>query len=137
MGIHTRDSLVEILTTIAFTSSVVHHALNAPHHIYSYAPHRPTLMRKWMPDWEGDITWEWIKDGLPSLTETAAVYDIANMLAKPSLCTLTQLPSPGPQFQDIHHRFLNKLERLSWEVRRRNHPYDYLDPQNIACSIDI
>ena len=112
-------------------------ALNAPHHTYSYAPHRPTLLRKWMPDQEEDVTWEWIKEGLPSLSETAAVYDIANMLAKPSLCTLTRLPSPGPQYQDIHARLLRQLARLSKEVRRRNQEYDYLDPQCIACSIDI
>ena len=105
--------------------------------MYSYAPHRPTLLRKWMPDQEEDVTWEWIKEGLPSLREASAVADISNLLTKPSLCTLTKLASPDPQYQDIHDTFLEQLKRLSKDVRRRNHPYDYLDPHNIACSIDI
>ena len=113
-------------------------AVNAPHHMYSYAPHRPTSLRKWMPDKSTkDLTWEWIKEALPTLKEAAETYDIANMLAKPSLCTLTQLKSPDPQVKDIHTRFIKELTNLSKKVKKRNHPYDYLDPQNVACSIDI
>ena len=111
--------------------------MNAPQHKYSYAPHRPTLLRKWMPDQEEDVTWEWIKGALPSLREASAVYDLTNIVAKPSLCTLTMLSSPDPQYQDIHATFMEQLDRLSKDVRRRNHQYDYLDPQNIACSIDM
>ena len=113
-------------------------AVNAPHHIYSYAPHRPTLLRKWMPDKSTpDVTWKWIKEALPTLTEAIATYDIANMLSKPSLCTLTKLKSPDPKIKKIHKKFIRKLKRLSKKVKKRSHPYDYLDPQNIACSIDI
>ena len=103
----------------------------------SHAPHRPSLLRKWMPDQEEDVTWEWIKEGLPSLREASRVADLSNLLTKPSLCTLTKLASPDPQYQHIHDTFLKQLEKLSTDVKRRNHPYDYLDPQNIACSIDI
>ena len=106
--------------------------------MYSYTPQRPTLLRKWMPDKSsGDLTWEWIKEALPTLTEAADTYKLANILAKPSLCTLTKLKSPDPQVQDIHTRFIIELTNLSKKVKRRNHPYDYLDPQNVACSIDI
>eukprot|EP00090_Calanus_glacialis_P043131 TRINITY_DN7631_c0_g1_i7.p1 TRINITY_DN7631_c0_g1~~TRINITY_DN7631_c0_g1_i7.p1 ORF type:complete len:921 (-),score=153.36 TRINITY_DN7631_c0_g1_i7:68-2830(-) len=133
----TREALVEVLTSIIFTSSVQHQALNAPHHTYSYAPQRPTLLRKWMPSHDGDITWEWIKKALPSIPETEAIYDLANMLAKPSLCTLSNLDMFLPGFEDVGRVFKWELSKLSYEVKRRNHEYDYLDPDKIACSIDI
>ena len=112
-------------------------ALNAPHHTYSYAPQRPTLLRKWMPSHDGDITWEWIKEALPSIPETEAIYDMANMLAEPSLCTLSKLDIFMPGFEDVGTVFKWELSKLSYEVKRRNHEYDYLDPDKIACSIDI
>ena len=98
-----RKQLTDTLTSIIFTGSVQHHALNAPHHIYSYMPHRPTMLTKyipveytvpmlrsslhicrndtlkmlacflrWMPEGEGDISWSWIKEALPSIQLTKA-----------------------------------------------------------------
>ena len=90
-----------------------------------------------MPDYEEDVTWEWIKEALPSLAETVALYDLVNILAKPSLCTLTKLESPDPLYEDIHRVFKNELYKLSYSIKMRNSDYDYLDPDNIACSIDI
>ena len=112
-------------------------ALNAPHHTYSYAPNRPTLLKKWMPDSEGDITWVWIKEALPTITETADIYDLANMLAKPSLFTLTQINTFSTEMPDVHRVFQWELSRMSQDVKWRNQEYDYLDPEKIACSIDI
>ena len=111
--------------------------MNAPHYIYSYAPYRPTLLRKWMPDYERDVSWEWIKEALPNMTETGHIYNLANMLAKPSQCTLTKLKSPNPQFDNFHKVFKQELSKLSYSVKRRKHEYDYLDPDKIACGIDI
>ena len=34
------------LTMVVFGATVQHTALNDPHYLYSYAPHRPTLLRK-------------------------------------------------------------------------------------------
>ena len=42
----TREQLVSTLTSIIFTASVQHHALNSPQHVYSYLPHRPTMLTK-------------------------------------------------------------------------------------------
>ena len=41
-----RDQLVDTLTSIIFTGSVQHWALNGPHIVYSYMPHRPTMLTK-------------------------------------------------------------------------------------------
>jgi len=105
--------------------------------MYSYAPHRPTLLRKWMPDTTGDISWEWIKKALPSIREVEPIYDVANMLAKPSKCTLGKLPSPSPELKEAHSLFMRELDKLRSQLKWRNHDYDYLHPDNVACSIDI
>ena len=113
-------------------------ALNAPQHVYSYPPHRPTLLRKWMPDNnDKDITWKWIKKALPNITETASIYDFVNVLAKPSPYPLTTLESPDPKFKSFHTVFKQELSALSQAVKSRKHEYNYLDPEKIACSIDI
>ena len=90
-----------------------------------------------MPDNGKDLNWEWIKEALPSLNETKAAYKLVNLLAKPSLCTLTKLKSLNPQFSNIHKVFKSELSELSDSVKQRNHDYDYLDPDQVACSIDI
>ena len=128
-GIHSYKNMNQTLRRLQ--------ALNAPHHTYFYAPHRPTLLRKWMPSHDGDITWEWIKEALPSIPETEAIYDLANMLAKPSLCTLSKLDMVLPGYEDVHRVLKKELSKLSSEVKKRKHEYYYLDPDKIACSIDI
>ena len=45
-SIHTRAELVGVVTKVVFGGSVLHHALNSPHHLYSYAPHRPTDLHR-------------------------------------------------------------------------------------------
>ena len=40
-------NIFRTLTMVIFGGSVLHHALNAPHYVYSYAPHRPTSLSRW------------------------------------------------------------------------------------------
>ena len=42
-----RKQLTDTLTSIIFTGSVQHQAVNAPHHLYSYMPHRPLTLTKY------------------------------------------------------------------------------------------
>ena len=90
-----------VVTMVIFGGSVLHHALNAQQFIYSYAPHKPTslsrccqelpwryrflawLLRsspisnltfRWMPPPGKDISWQWIKDALPSLKQQETLY---------------------------------------------------------------
>ena len=39
-------NICRVLTMVIFGGSVLHHALNAPHYLYSYAPHRPTSLSR-------------------------------------------------------------------------------------------
>ena len=42
-----RKQLTDTLTSIIFTASVQHQAVNGPHHLYSYMPHRPLTLTKY------------------------------------------------------------------------------------------
>ena len=121
---------------LVFGASVQHQALNAPHFLYSYIPHRPTLLRRWMPATGRDLTWSWILGALPTLQEAQEVYLLSNLLAKPSDCTLLPLARQGDPYPDLASRFASDLETLSRKIRRRGR-YPYLDPASVACSIDI
>ena len=90
-----------------------------------------------MPSNDEDITWDWIKEALPSITEAEKVYDLFNTIVKPSLCTLSKLKMGMPGYEDVHRVLKRDLSKLSSQVKKRKHEYDYLDPDNIACSIDI
>lgn len=58
VGFHTKKELVRwetlmahisasrVLTMLVFGASVLHYALNDQHHLYSYAPHRPTSLSR-------------------------------------------------------------------------------------------
>ena len=135
--IKNKSLLIETLTNIIFTASVQHQALNAPHHFYSYVPHRPTFLTKWMPDNEEDIIWEWIKTALPTMEQTEEVYDLSMLLSTHSLCTLTDLDVFEDDFPDVQKQLNRNLNRLSFEIESRDNDYNYLDPARVACSIDI
>ena len=136
-NITTKDILIDTLTNIIFTASVQHQALNAPHHFYSYIPHRPTFLTKWMPDEEKQLTWEWIKTALPTMEQAKEVYDLAMLLATHSLCTLADLDEFEDEFPDVQKELNRNLNKLSFEIESRDSDYNYLDPARVACSIDI
>lgn len=132
-----RQQLTSTLTSIIFTASVQHHALNSPQHHYSYAPHRPTLLTKWMPDGEDDISWAWIKEALPKLPLVEDMFTLSNLLSTHSLCSLSKLDEFSSDLPNIQSNLKEELATISREVRARGGEYDYLDPDIIACSIDI
>jgi len=133
-----REQLVDTLTSIIFTGSVQHQALNAPHHVYSYMPHRPTILTKWMPEeGEEDISWPWIKEALPSIPLTKDIFELSMILATHSQCNLASLDVFEDDIPQVHKRLQNDLATISSLVKGRGGDYDYLDPENVACSIDI
>ena len=83
-----------------------------------------------------------------------AIYELAMVLATRSLCNLSSLNVFGddiPQvailevthlgmislFIQVHKRLQDDLATISSLVKGRGGDYDYLDPENVACSIDI
>ena len=78
----------------------------------------PRITTFLLPNHERDITWSWIKEALPTITEAKAVYDLLNIMVKPSLCTLSKLDMVMPGYEDVHKVFKRELFMLSSEVKK-------------------
>lgn len=135
-----REQLTDTLTSIIFTGSVQHQAINAPQFTYSYQPHRPVRLTRWMPDEAKEITWSWIKEALPSPELSKEIYQLTNTLSTPmqKQCNLMSLPRV---FQDkipqVYDELQLNLQHLKKKVEERGGEYNFLNPEKVACSIDI
>lgn len=140
----TMSHLTDTLTRIIFTGSVQHQAVNAPQFTYSYVPHRPTLMTNWMPEGEDDMSWHQIKEALPPMELTKQIYRLTNTLSTPmqTQCNLLSLDvfrdesELKPVYQTLQND-LNKLKDVVESRMRDGGEYNFLSPENVACSIDI
>merc|ERR1712037_662041 len=102
-----RVQLTDTLTSIIFTGSVQHQALNAPQFTYSFQPHRPVILTKWMPEetsTDQDILWKWIQEALPSIELNKEIYQLSNTLATPmqSQCNLLSLEAFKELLPEVH-----------------------------------
>ena len=90
-----------------------------------------------MPDNDKEITWPWIKEALPTFSETKRIYETTQILSKQSQCTLLKMKVENIKLKSFVAELKKKLKKMSQDVKRRKHKYKYLDPAKIACSIDI
>merc|ERR1712037_719329 len=120
-------NLTDTLTSIIFTGSVQHQAINAPQFTYSFQPHRPVILTKWM------------QEALPSIELNKEIYQLSNTLATPmqSQCNLLSLEAFKELLPEVHQELQQNLESLRDEVRSRGGEYKFLNPEKVACSIDI
>ncbi|CAM9653605.1 unnamed protein product [Lampetra planeri] len=142
----TRELLTECLTTIIFTASVQHSALNYPQwDFYSYVPMRPEHLTKLMPEGEEDISEEFITSALPDVRVCLFQILLSHILSVPSLTTLSQVDAMSELYPDVHADLQRRLRLISASIQQRNRqleaagatPYPYLDPAKVAASIDI
>jgi len=134
-----RNQLTETLTLMIFTASVQHQAVNAQQYTYSYQPHRPRRLTRWMPDDLKDITWKFIKDSLPSLELAKGIYRVVMFLSTPtkSLCNLLSLDTFKDDIPKVHEKLQSDLKHISFLVKKRGGEYNHLDPENVPCSVDV
>jgi len=151
-----RRQLAETLTAIIFTGSVQHQAVNSPQFTYSYQPHRPVLLKKWMPekgsreDRELESNWKWVEKAtaMSSPENMQAIYMLTNMVSTPmqSQCNLLGLrvfENDDGTLAEVGRQLNSALQNLSDEVNARKGTagplgvYNFLDPAKVACSIDI
>jgi len=134
-----RQQLTDTLTSIIFTGSVQHQAINAPQFTYSFQPHRPVILTKWMPETDQNITWEWIQEALPSIELNKEIYTLTNTLSTPmqSQCNLLSLEAFKELLPQVHQKLQQDLKSLRDEVNNRTGEYNFLNPEKVACSIDI
>ncbi|WP_434927366.1 lipoxygenase family protein [Shewanella sp. HL-SH2] len=145
--ITTKSLLKEILTAIVFNCSAQHSAVNFSQYDYvSYVPNRPDSLFAYMPEDESEITEAFIQKALPDVTVMHFQALFAWLLSIPSETPLSILEgSNNAQFKAIHKKHIAAFKDISESIQARNDQltnsgakaYPYLDPQNIAASIDI
>jgi len=144
-----RAELTETLTSMIFTASVQHQAVNAPQFTYTFQPHRPFLLTRWMPESGTNIP------NMAWITETTAeafreinqgIYQVVNTLSTPmqGQCNLLSLDTFKDEVVDFlkqaHDQLHSELDTLSKHIsstRVGSGAYNFLDPAKVACSIDI
>ena len=144
------DELVQMVTRVIFTGSVVHRAINGPSFEYThFAPNNPACMRGPMPTEldRGKIDMTKILDSLPdqrlSAIQAGIAYTLSNMSGRPLY--LTEI-SPRwmfnePQIKEFYQQFIAHLMSIEKGINERNNtlkiPYTVLLPSKIPHGIGI
>ena len=144
------DDLVQMLTRVIFTGSVVHRAINGPSFEFThFAPNNPACMRGPMPTEEdrGRIEMSRILDTLPdqrlSAVQSGIAYTISNMSGK--TLYLTEITPRWmfnePQITEYHQQYVAHLTKIEKKINERNStlkfPYTVLLPSKIPYGVGI
>jgi len=143
-GIQTRAYLAEVLTTLVFTASAAHAAVNFPQKdIMSYTPAVPLAGYEAVPS-SGDVdAYPWI-DLLPPLDMAMLQIGVLTLLGGVYYTRLGQY-RPGyfkhPQLKPLLKNFQRRLNEIEVTIQERNlhRPvsYSFLLPSKIPQSINI
>nr|XP_002123695.1 arachidonate 5-lipoxygenase-like [Ciona intestinalis] len=140
------DELVEACTTIMFTSSVQHAAVNfGQFETYKYIPNSPFSMRL-PPHKVGEGSMARIMNSLPdngiSNRSIAVSYTLSQYA--PNEVYLGEFPDRlfvETEIEEIQEEYRKDLQELGKKIEKRNkdlqHKYTYLHPKNIPNSIAI
>ncbi|XP_035663571.1 uncharacterized protein LOC118407228 [Branchiostoma floridae] len=144
--ISTRKLLIDCLTNIIFNVSAQHSAINFPQYdYYSFIPNRPAQLSSPMPDGPNDMLESAVLKALPSKYNITLQVLLSYMLSMPSQTAITGVEAMKEVYPEVHKKFQTQLQNLSKEIKGRNEglkaegkvAYTYLDPENVAMSIDI
>lgn len=145
-AIGSRDLLVRTLTTIIFQQTAYHSAVNYSQMDYqSYMPNRASALFKPMPDGAGDISADYLKSAMPNPFVTHFQAMFSYVLTLPATIPLSRLDAIGSLYPAVQAAFRKELEGISREISARNQrvaskgeaTYPFLDPANIASSVEI
>ncbi|XP_078662728.1 uncharacterized protein LOC144906393 [Branchiostoma floridae x Branchiostoma belcheri] len=138
--------LIDCLTNIIFNVSAQHSAINFPQYdYYSFVPNRPAQLSMAMPEGPNDMLQSAVLEALPPPHLTALQVLLSYMLSMPSQTAITGVEAMKEVYPEVHETFNTQLKELSKEIQTRNDKlktegkaaYTYLDPENVAMSIDI
>ncbi|KAI8507119.1 hypothetical protein Bbelb_155580 [Branchiostoma belcheri] len=144
--ISTKQLLIDCLTNIIFNVSAQHSAINFPQYdYYSFVPNRPAQLSIPMPDGPNDMLQSAVLEALPPPQFTTLQVLLSYMLSMPSQTAITGVEAMKDVYPGVHEEFNKNLVYLSEDIKARNDqlkkdgkvPYTYLDPENVAMSIDI
>ncbi|MEO6571901.1 MAG: lipoxygenase family protein, partial [Ilumatobacteraceae bacterium] len=138
--------LHHVVRQAVYTASVEHSAVNnGQWDIFGYIPNAPGSMYLPAPTtldpWdEGEFTY-----ALPPMKDVDDQLALVHLLSRPPLSRLGYYPTDFFLHEHRVHaaldRFRNGLDRIAIEIEERNRfvsvPYTYLDPVQIAISINV
>jgi lipoxygenase/PLAT/LH2 domain-containing protein len=142
--------LVDILTTVLFTGSVQHTAVNyLQYEHYAFVPNAPLCMRKPPPTRKGVLEEADIAEMIPTKSQTLWQVAIGRALASFGEDEEFLLNEGGwretyfqePEFLAIRERFYARLRGQLAAVKLRNAtrevPYTVLQPDRVPCGITV
>lgn len=154
-------TLCETVTTIIYNVSAEHAAVNASQERYlSYVPNRPNALFRPVPDPEGRKDMDLVREVLgvhrrggndlgASLPLGFAMFQVqfCQLLTMQPTKTLMELDDLKDSYPDAYNGLMKDLERAHYTIKARNMrieeetpnlaPYEFLDPAQIAQSIEI
>ncbi|MBZ4400731.1 lipoxygenase family protein [Myxococcus sp. AS-1-15] len=144
------DDLVDILTTVVFTVSVQHAAVNyLQYEHYAFVPNAPLCMRREPPRQKGTLRAEDIPEMIPSKSQTLWQVAIGRALSSFGDDEEYLLHEGGwreeyfqePEVKALRERFEQRLRTQRDVVAARNVgaqvPYTVLSPDRIPCGITV
>lgn len=139
------DELVALITTLIFTSSVVHAAVNFPQYdTYGFPPNYPSMLKGTPPKNKNPLTEKDILDALPDKSNILDSMIITKLLSDKSVNSLGDFEvtyTYDPSAVKIVEEFREDLRSISEKIHKRNEKlekkYDYLLPEDIPNSISV